>query len=153
MDERKCVKCEKFDSCRKKYKNRVCKKYKEYCLVPPSPNSHLYAQTTSETLGYIQPLVKPSKQHTVLSVKDFVILYNIANESITNMEKNARRVYGYMLDCPCSDSEREMQAKIQIENNMKELQSNPCYQDLLRIREKLGELNIEVEVPKVEAKK
>ena len=33
---------------------------------------------------------------------------------------------------------------------MTELQRDPFYQDLLRIRDKLGELNIEVETPSVE---
>ena len=148
--EKRCSNCLAFNICKKKYKNQVCKKYKERRPVPPSPNAHLYAQTQTPTYTPPpMPEIKQPRQRTVLSVRDFAILYNIANESITNMEKNAQRVYGYMLDCPYSDSEREMQEKIQIENNMKELQSNPCYQDLLRIREKLGGLNIEVETPSV----
>lgn len=141
MDERKCVKCEKFYSCRKKYKNKVCKKYKEYCPVPPSPNAHLYAQTQTPTYTPPpMPEVKPPKQRTVLSVRDFAILLRIAETHIEEMERNVQCVYMF------EPKDREQKIK----ENMKDLQSNPYYQDLLRIREKLGELNVEIETPSVE---
>lgn len=65
---------------------------------------------------------------TVLSVRDFVILYELANRKLTDMESN---IWQHGID-------RE------------EVKYNPYYQDLLRIRDKLGELNIEVETPSVE---
>lgn len=76
---------------------------------------------------------------TVLSIRDFVILYNIVVREIGNMESPR---LSFHLD----DNEREKQ-----EQEYKErLSKNPHYQDLLRIREKLGELNIEIETPNVE---
>jgi hypothetical protein len=80
---------------------------------------------------------------TVLSVRDFAILMNIANMYIDKLEYDARRDY-YARD--------EEGRKKRIDENMAELQRNPLYQDLLRIRDKLGELNIEVETPIVEVK-
>ena len=78
---------------------------------------------------------------TILSVRDFAILYDIANSRIKEME-NPRLVY-YL-----EDKEREKE-----EQKYKEgLSKNLYYQDLLRIREKLGELNIEVETPSIEIK-
>lgn len=76
---------------------------------------------------------------TVLSVRDFVILYNIVVGEIIRCEYPEIR---YCLN----DNEREKQ-----EQEYKErLSKDPHYQDLLRIREKLGELNIEIETPNVE---
>lgn len=78
---------------------------------------------------------------TVLSVRDFAILYDIANLKIREME-NPTLTY-YLGD-------KEMKKE---EQNYKErLSKNLYYQDLLRIREKLGELNIEVETPSIETK-
>jgi hypothetical protein len=57
-----------------------------------------------------------------------VILYEIANRRLEEIER-------HML---CMGMDRE------------EANHNPYYQDLLRIRDKLGELNIEVETPSVE---
>lgn len=76
---------------------------------------------------------------TVLSVRDFVILYNIVVGEISRYE-NPR--LSFSLDA----NEREKE-----EQKYKErLSKNPNYLDLLRIREKLGELNIEIETPNVE---
>ena len=86
------------------------------------------------------------KQRTVLSVKDFVILYNMVNNEIAEMESQAQDIYYYMFDKNMSDVE----ANIQMEKNMELLRQDPYYQDLLRIRDKLGELNIEIEAPSVE---
>ena len=78
---------------------------------------------------------------TVLSVRDFAILMNIANMQISKLENDAL-YYNYRL----SEEERQKRR----DENMAALQREPFYQDLLRIREKLGELNIEVETPIVE---
>lgn len=78
---------------------------------------------------------------TVLSVRDFTILLRIADMEISRMQCD----YSYMFP---NETEEEHQKRI--DKRMKELQSNPIYQDLLRIREKLGELNIEIETPSVE---
>lgn len=76
---------------------------------------------------------------TVLSIRDFVILYNIVVGEIGRAE-NPR--LSFRLD----DNEREKE-----EQKYKErLSKEPYYKDLLRIREKLGELNIEIETPNVE---
>ena len=79
---------------------------------------------------------------TVLSVRDFAILMNIANMYIDKLENDTIPYYGYNLT--------EEERKKRRDENMAELQRNPLYQDLLRIRDKLGELNIEVETPSVE---
>ena len=78
---------------------------------------------------------------TVLSVRDFAILMNIANMYISKLENDTMSFY-YNL----TDEERQKRK----DENMAELKRNPLYQDLLRIRDKLGELNIEVETPIVE---
>ncbi len=83
---------------------------------------------------------------TVLSVRDFAILYNLVNDKIIYMESQAQWVPSYLFDKKPTDVEKAPY----IENNMEHLRQDPLYQDLLRIREKLGELNIEVETPSVE---
>ena len=83
-----------------------------------------------------------SKQKIVLSVRDFAILYNLANMEITRAE-NATTPSRYWRLSEKEQKEKEEEA-------MKELKQNPMYQDLLRIRESLGNLNIEVETPIVE---
>ena len=80
---------------------------------------------------------------TVLSVRDFAILLQIAEMHINDMERNAKCVYMF-------NNTTEKDRQKEIKENMKDLQQNLLYQDLLRIREKLGELNIEVETPSVE---
>lgn len=80
---------------------------------------------------------------TVLSVRDFVILYSMANDRIIEMESRATNICYYMFD----ENMTEKEAEAQIKKNMKQLRQDPYYQDLLRIRDKLGELNIEVETP------
>ena len=77
---------------------------------------------------------------TVLSVRDFAILMNIANMYISKLENDV------CLSYKLTDKEVKKKKK----EHMEELQHNPLYQDLLRIRDKLGELNIEVETPSVE---
>lgn len=82
---------------------------------------------------------------TVLSVRDFAILYNIVNYEMTRMEvqaEDASRVY----------SNDSMIYVTDEENKKRILQESLKYQDLLCICEKLGELNIEVETPSVEVK-
>ena len=78
---------------------------------------------------------------TILSVRDFAILYNITISKISEIE-NPRLAY-YL-----ESKKREKE-----EQKYKErLVKDPYYQDLLRIRDKLGELNIEVETPSIEIK-
>lgn len=78
---------------------------------------------------------------TVLSVRDFAILLDIANREISKLNE-IRLMYG----------ETKQQREKRAEEQRKHLQENTYYQDLLRIREKLGELNIEIETPNVEIK-
>ena len=79
---------------------------------------------------------------TTLSIRDFAILYNIVLYEINEIQN----AYNY----------RWNQTEEAIEKSRKEhlesLQQNQHYQDLLRIRDKLGELNIEIETPDVEIK-
>ena len=107
----------------------------------PSPKSQTPTYTPPP-----MPEVKPAKQRTVLSVRDFAILYNIVNYQVMKMEKQAQDVWswGSKKEYTEEDIEKERQ------ENMERLRQNLEYQDLLRIREKLGELNIEVETPSVE---
>ena len=83
---------------------------------------------------------------TVLSVRDFAILYNIVNNKIMKMESQAQWIPNYLFNKEPTEAEKAPY----IEKNMEQLRQNPEYQDLLRIRDKLGELNIEVETPSVE---
>ena len=122
--EKKCVNCLAFNICNKKHKNKVCKKYKATRPMPP-----------------IAP-PKLEKQRTVLSVRDFAILMNIANMYIDKLEHQARSPFDYGLT--------EEERKRRVDESLEELQHSTFYQDLLRIREKLGELNIEIETPNVE---
>lgn len=86
------------------------------------------------------------EQHTVLSVRDFAILYNMANNRVMEMESQARRFYSWgYTDEPTEEIREKERAK-----KMEQLRQNPEYQDLLRIRDKLGELNIEIATPRVE---
>lgn len=91
---------------------------------------------------------KPNtKQCTVLSVRDFAILYNIINDKIERMESQAQHIPYYMYDNKITKAKEAKQIE---EQQMERLRQDHHYQDLLRIREKLGELNIEVETPSVE---
>ena len=143
----RCNSCTKQNDC-KKYKDgkEACKKYEG---VQPKPPKAWTPPASSQTPSYTpppMPEVKPPKQRTVLSVRDFAILYHIVNHEIIKMENQAQNVYNYMFPKNLTDVEKA----IQVENNMKQLAENLHYQDLLRIREKLGELNIDVETPSVE---
>lgn len=141
--EAKCVNCLAFNICKKKHKNQVCKKYKECTPLPPKSGSN--AQTPTYTPPPI-PEVKSPKQRTVLSVRDFAILYNIIDDKIRHMESQAQWVPSYFFHKEPTEEEKALY----IEKNMEQLKQEPLYQDLLRIREKLGELNIEIETPSVE---
>ncbi len=135
----KCTNCLAFNICTEKHKNKVCEKYKECRPAPPKTLSN--AQTPIYTPPPM-PEVKPPKQRTVLSVRDFAILMNIANMHIDKLEHDARHPFNYRLT--------EEERKKRVDENLAVLRQNIFYQDLLRIRDKLGELNIEVETPSVE---
>ena len=138
--EKKCTNCLAFNICKKKHKNQVCKKYKECKPLPPKGGSN--AQTPTYTPPPMPKLTLP-KQRTVLSVRDFAILYNMVNNKIMHMEDQAQTIYYFGRDA----SERIEKERAE---KMERLRQDPYYQDLLRIREKLGELNIEIETPSVE---
>ena len=115
--QKTCNSCKKCTFCNKsKNGKRACKKYEEFITSPP------------KTLTAPPSKSSPAKQRTVLSVRDFAILYDIANRKLADIEANI----------------------IALDIDREEALTNPYYQDLLRIREKLGELNIEVETPSVE---
>ena len=134
----RCNSCTKQSDC-KKYKDgkEACEKYEGKQPNPPKTCSN--SQTPSYTPPPM-PEVKPPKQRTVLSVRDFAILYMIINNKIERMENLA--IFNY-------HQTEEEQAK-EMEKHMERLRQDSYYQDLLRIREKLGELNIEIETPRVE---
>lgn len=151
----RCNSCTKQNDC-KKYKDgkEACKKYEGVQPEPPKTLAPAFRKSvpmpeikpmvplevsreTYESLrekGLLNPTVLYSikesntKQRTVLSVRDFAILYEIANRRLEQVEVDIGK---YKFD-------RE------------DVERNPYYQDLLRIREKLGELNIEVETPSME---
>ena len=140
--EKRCSNCLAFNICKKKHKNQVCKKCKECRPAPPSPNAHLYAQTQTPTYTPPpMPEVKAPKQRTVLSVRDIAILYYLVSDNMTKIEHQAQ----FFSSWECADGCIEGK-----EANIESLHNNLYYQDLLRIRNKLGELNIEVETPIVE---
>lgn len=62
------------------------------------------------------------------------------------MESQAQDVWSWGRNCERTEEEIEKQKA----ENMEHLRQNIEYQDLVRIREKLGELNIEIETPSVE---
>ena len=107
----RCNDCTKQNDC-KKYKDgkEACKKYDGKKLSPPKTLAPAFRKPVP------MPEVKPAKQRTVLSVRDFAILYEIASRKLADIEANA----------------------LTLEVDRKELMRNPYYQDLLRIREKLG---------------
>ena len=82
---------------------------------------------------------------TILSVRDFSILYNIASNEVFNLEQQAKTVHRF--NWQEIDEEKEQEETRQ---RLEELKQNPYYQDLLRIRNALGELHIEVETPSIE---
>lgn len=112
---------------------------------PPPPKTGSNVQIPTY-IPLPMPEVKPPKQRTVLSVRDFVILYNMANHTIQKMESQARDIWSWGRNNEYTEEDIEKERA----KNMEHLRQNPEYQDLLRIREKLGELNIEVETPSVE---
>ena len=128
----RCNSCTKKNDC-KKYKDGkdACKKYDG---MEPMPPKTLPAPATKKC---------NCKQRTVLSVRDFAILYNMVNNKIMHMEDQAQNIYYFERD----DSERIEKERAE---KMERLRQDHHYQDLLRIRDKLGELNIEVETPIVE---
>ena len=145
--KKKCANCLSFDVCKKKHKNKVCKKYNP--TPPPQPpksGSCVVPPKAYECRPDPMPEIKPTKQRTVLSVRDFAILYNIIDDKIRHMESQAQWVLSYFFHKEPTEEEKASY----IEKNMEQLKQDPHYQDLLRIRDKLGELNIEVETPIVE---
>ena len=82
------------------------------------------------------------KQHTVLSVRDFAILYRIASEELDKVNRQTEEYVRH-----ANNAEEKYQRHKEFEQWLKQ---DMHYQDLLRIREKLGELNIEIETPIVE---
>lgn len=137
-----CDNCLVFSHCsRSKKQKNACKKYEASNIAPPK---------TLATPPFRKPVpmpeVKPAKQRTVLSVRDFAILYNIIDDKIRHMESQAQWVPSYFFHKEPTEEEKESY----IEKNMEQLKQDPHYQDLFRIRDKLGELNIEMETPIVE---
>ena len=88
-----------------------------------------------------------NKQKNVLSVRDFSILYSLIIREISNMETHSNRIEYYRAR---NMSDEEIKEERQQRNQA--LKENAVYQDLLRIREKLGKLNIEIDTPIVEVK-
>lgn len=78
---------------------------------------------------------------TVLSIRDFTILYSLASSEISRLEV---AFYRFGLD--------EAEYKKRKEEKKKELQNDRYYQDLLRLRDNLGELCVEIETPNVEVR-
>ena len=79
---------------------------------------------------------------TTLSIRDFAILYNIVLHEINEIQ-NAYHCRWNWTEEAIEKSRKE---------HLESLQQNERYQDLLRIRDKLGELNIEIGTPDVEIK-
>jgi hypothetical protein len=79
---------------------------------------------------------------TTLSIRDFAILYNIVHREINEIQ-NAYECRWNWTDEAIEKSRKE---------HLESLQQNERYQNLLRIRDKLGELNIEIDTPDVEIK-
>lgn len=79
---------------------------------------------------------------TTLSIRDFAVLYGMAHHEINKIQN----AYDYRWDW--TEEEIEKSRKEHFER----LQTDEYYQDLLRIRDKLGELNIEIDTPDVEIK-
>lgn len=140
--KKRCDNCLEFNICKKSKNGKdACKKYVA-CLPPPPPKIRSSVQTPTYTPPPM-PECKPPRQRTVLSVRDFAILYNVVNNKIMHMESQAQTIYYFERD----DSERVEKERAE---KMERLRQDFYYQDLLRIRDKLGELNIEVETPSVE---
>lgn len=78
---------------------------------------------------------------TVLSVRDFAILYNM----VSNRIECAQRLPHFWE----RSKEQEESAR---KKHLEMLEKDIVYQDLLRIREQLGKLQIEIETPNVEVK-
>jgi hypothetical protein len=136
-----CQNCVSFNNCLKgKIGKNACKKYVGVQPIPPNSGSCVTPEFRKPTPP---PAPNPTKQRTVLSVRDFAILYNIVSNKIMQMESQAQTIYWSKRN----DSERIEKERAE---NMERLHQDPYYQDLLRIREKLGELNIEIETPSVE---
>lgn len=113
-----CDDCLVFDHCsRSKKQKAACKKYE---AMQPSPPKSGSCVTPAFRKTVPMPEVKPAKQRTVLSVRDFAILYELVKRELNKC------------------------------GNLSEAKESSWCQDLLRIRDKLGELNIDVETPIVE---
>ncbi len=142
----RCDSCLKFEECKKgKSGKEACKKYEGKQLSPPKTisNTPVFRKTVS------MPPIKPAKQRTVLSVRDFAILYNLVSDKVQRCEIYAEDAAQTYLE---GMSEQSLGRLSYVDEAKKKrfLEENHDYQDLLRIRDKLGELNIEVETPIVE---
>lgn len=137
----RCNSCTKKNDC-KKYKDgkEACKKYEG---VQPKPPTTWTPPSFRKPIP--APAPNPTKQRTVLSVRDFAILYHMANHEIIKMENQVQNDWMWG-----RNNYTEEQIEKEKAERMERLRQNIYYQDLLRIREKLGELNIEVETPSVE---
>lgn len=141
--KKRCDNCLRFGACNKsKFGRKACTQYEEQKPSPPKSGSCVTSTYTPPPM----PEVKPPKQRTILSVRDFAILYEIITSNINNMRNMAQTLYWY------NENKTKEEQHQEIEQKMRKLQEDPWYQDLLRIRDKLGELNIEVETPIVEVK-
>jgi len=81
----------------------------------------------------------------IMSVRDFAILYNIIDYKIHILEDNAKIS---PINFITNASEEKMEEDLQ-----KFKDTDLYYKDLIRIREKLGELNIEIETPELKVEK
>ena len=78
----------------------------------------------------------------VLSVRDFSIIYNIVQGQIARMEEP---LLDFFKNEVINRDEEKRKRK-------EELSDNLYYQDLIRIRESIGNLNITIETPSIEVK-
>lgn len=143
-----CDNCTERVLCDKaKDGKRACKKYEQWQPSPPKSGSCV---TPPKTLPAPPRKTSRTKQRTVLSVRDFAILYNLVNDKVQRCEIYAEDAAQTYLE---GQSDQSLGRLFYIDEAKKKrfLEENHDYQDLLRIRDKLGELNIEVETPIVEA--
>ncbi len=125
-----CNNCRAFNICKNSKDGKdACNEYFK-CSPPPPPKSGSLA-ITPEGVIY----TPPQKQRTVLSVRDFTILYKLVDDRIF---KEKCRI--------------ELTTRYDEEERKRLFKEDLFYQDLLRIRDKLGELNIKIETPSVEVK-
>ena len=143
----------KYEDVSKKEKKMIFKRKKTE-VEKPQPNPPKAGTTPSpkDITSHTPPPmseVKPLKQRTVLSVRDFAILYNIMSYDMARLEAHAEEAARFYIN----NEDKPVYCReyiIDQEKKKRILEEDLRYQDLLRIREKLGELNIVVETPSVE---